>query len=119
MIDAKQDRRINYIELPVSNINQAKTFFSAVFDWTFVDYGAEYCSFKDGTFDGGFRLEPAPQPGGPLVVFFAVNLEETAERVKKHGGRIVQEIFSFPGGRRFHFQDPEGDGEYAVWTDRN
>ncbi|MEO1404789.1 MAG: hypothetical protein AAFV72_26595 [Cyanobacteria bacterium J06635_1] len=30
----------------------------------------------------------------------------------------VQPIFSFPGGRRFHFCDPSGN-EYAVWQDMN
>lgn len=28
----------------------------------------------------------------------------------------VKSIFSFPGGRRFHFSDPNGN-EYAVWSD--
>jgi len=30
--------------------------------------------------------------------------------------KIGKEIFSFPGGRRFHFEDLTGN-EYAVWTD--
>jgi predicted enzyme related to lactoylglutathione lyase len=37
--------------------------------------------------------------------------------IRDHGGRIVQEIFEFPGGRRFHFRDPSGN-ELAVWSDR-
>jgi predicted enzyme related to lactoylglutathione lyase len=28
----------------------------------------------------------------------------------------VKEIFSFPGGRRFHFTDPSGN-ELSVWSD--
>ena len=32
------------------------------------------------------------------------------------GGRIVRETFSFPGGRRFHFADPEGN-VLAVWSE--
>jgi predicted enzyme related to lactoylglutathione lyase len=35
-------------------------------------------------------------------------------RVRKAGGKIVKPIFSFPGGRRFHFTDPSGN-ELAVW----
>ncbi|MCL5974973.1 MAG: VOC family protein, partial [Gammaproteobacteria bacterium] len=31
-------------------------------------------------------------------------------------GKIPQVIFSFPGGRRFHFTDPNGN-EYAVWSE--
>jgi predicted enzyme related to lactoylglutathione lyase len=30
--------------------------------------------------------------------------------------RLVKDTFSFPGGRRFHFQDPDGY-ELAVWSD--
>ena len=29
-------------------------------------------------------------------------------------GKITQDIFSFPGGRRFHFTEPSGN-ELAVW----
>jgi predicted enzyme related to lactoylglutathione lyase len=32
----------------------------------------------------------------------------------KSGGVIAKPIFSFPGGRRFHFIDPSGS-ELAVW----
>jgi predicted enzyme related to lactoylglutathione lyase len=35
------------------------------------------------------------------------------EAVMDAGGLIVKPIFSFPGGRRFHFTDPNGN-ELAV-----
>ena len=41
--------------------------------------------------------------------------EQVAPRIEAAGGRIVKPEFSFPGGRRFHFQDPDGY-ELAVWT---
>ncbi len=66
---------------------------------------------------GGLRKEPQVEPGGPLVVLFATDLEGTEALVRQHGGRIVREIFEFPGGRRFHFADPSGN-ELAVWSDR-
>lgn len=37
-------------------------------------------------------------------------------KVRKAGGHIVKEPFTFPGGRRFHFGDPSGN-ELAVWSD--
>ena len=37
-------------------------------------------------------------------------------RVKAAGGVISTPIFSFPGGRRFHFRDPAGN-ELAVWSE--
>jgi hypothetical protein len=49
------------------------------------------------------------------VVLYAKDLDETQRRVEAAGGRIVRPAFSFPGGRRFHFTDPEGY-ELAVWS---
>jgi len=47
-------------------------------------------------------------------VIKAAKLEEVEEAVTKAGGKIVNPIFSFPGGRRSHFIDPNGN-ELAVW----
>lgn len=51
-----------------------------------------------------------------LVVLFSTDLEATLEKVELSGGKIVKDIFTFPGGRRFHFNDPNGN-EYAVWSE--
>lgn len=112
-----KDNRIDYIELPTVDITEAKRFYGEVFGWTFVDYGPDYTSFNDGRLDGGFRKEPAVTRGGPLVIIYSVNIELTKERVKSAGGTILQDIFDFPGGRRFHFSDPSGN-ELAVWSDK-
>ena len=37
-------------------------------------------------------------------------------KIRQAGGKIVKPIFSFPGGRRFHFSDPSGN-ELAVWSE--
>jgi hypothetical protein len=49
------------------------------------------------------------------VVIYASDLEGAQKKVEDAGGQIVKEIFSFPGGRRFHFADPTGH-ELAVWS---
>ncbi|HET7276203.1 MAG TPA: hypothetical protein VFI91_13625 [Longimicrobiaceae bacterium] len=51
------------------------------------------------------------------MILYADNLEETERRVRENAGIILKGIFSFPGGRRFHFTDPNGN-ELAVWSDR-
>ena len=117
MSRAAHDRRIDYIELPVTDMAAAKRFYGAVFGWSFTDYGPEYASFADGRLDGGFRLEEKVTTGGPLVVVYALQVEAMEQAVRKAGGRVVREIFSFPGGRRFHFTDPAGT-ELAVWSDQ-
>jgi predicted enzyme related to lactoylglutathione lyase len=114
---ATNDRRIDYIEFPATDIAATKAFYGAVFGWTFEDYGPAYIAFHDGRLAGGFTTGAAVQPNGVLVVCYADDLEATLARVRAAGGRIVKDIFSFPGGRRFHFTDPNGN-ELSVWTDK-
>lgn len=116
MAQADHDRRIDYIELPVLDVEAAKRFYSTVFGWSMTDYGPDYASFEDGRLAGGFPKAESVTPGGPLVVIYAVDLEQMEQSVTANGGTIVREIFDFPGGRRFHFRDPSGN-ELAVWSD--
>ena len=112
------ENRINYIEIPVTDPARARDFFAELFGWTFEEWGDDYISFNDGQLDGGFSRSAAPAPAtGVLVVFYSTDLERDLARVQALGATISQEIFSFPGGRRFHFVDPVGT-EYAIWSDR-
>lgn len=110
------DRRIDYIELPATQLAKTKQFYIDAFGWKFTDYGPNYTSFEDGRLAGGFTTD-TPIGKGVLVVIYAVDLPATEARVRKAGGTIVKPIFSFPGGRRFHFSDPSGN-ELAVWSDK-
>ena len=111
--------KVNYIEIPARNIGATKAFFSEVFGWSFVDYGPDYCSFAAQGVDGGFfksELVVSTKNGSPLIVLYSNSLETTQEKIKKADGKIIKPIFSFPGGRRFHFSDPNGN-EFAVWSE--
>jgi predicted enzyme related to lactoylglutathione lyase len=114
---SEHDQRVDYIELPVTSVSDAKRFYGTVFGWRFEDYGPDYASFADGRLNGGLAKADTVRPGGPLIVIFAVDLEAAAKRVVVSGGKVVRPTFSFPGGRRFHFTDPTGN-ELAVWSDR-
>src|SRR5688500_4359815 len=106
------DRTIDYIEFPARDLQRAKEFYAAAFGWKFEDYGPDYCAFSDGRLDGGFfrsEQQSTTATGAALAVLYATDLEGTLRTVRDHGGRIVKEIFSFPGGRRFHFADPNGN----------
>lgn len=109
--------RVDYIEFIASDIEGTKKFYSGLFGWTFEDYGPDYTSFADGRITGGFYRTDGAPGGSPLIVLFSEDLEGTVQRVRAAGGTIVKEIFSFPGGRRFHFTDPNGN-ELSVWSDR-
>lgn len=115
----QQDLTIDYIEFPATDIPALKSFYGGVFGWEFVDYGPEYTAFtRDSAgIDGGFTIAREARPVGTLAVLYATDLEATLDRVTAAGGDIVEEIFSFPGGRRFHFKDPSGN-ELAVWSDQ-
>ena len=112
------EKQINYIEIPVTDPARARDFFAALFGWSFQEWGDDYISFNDGRLDGGFsRSAAAAAATGVLVVFYSADLERDLDRVQELGATISKDIFSFPGGRRFHFVDPVGN-EYAIWSDR-
>lgn len=116
-----EHEKINYVEFPAKDIEKSKAFFSAVFGWSFVDYGPDYAAFSNEGLDGGFfksDLSASTENGSALIVFYSKELEETLTKIRAAGGIIIKPIFSFPGGRRFHFGDPNGN-EYAVWSDVN
>jgi predicted enzyme related to lactoylglutathione lyase len=109
---------IDYIELTVTDVGAAKAFYSTAFGWSFVDYGPDYAGIAgDGREVGGLRRDAEVRSGGPLVILFSEDLERTLDAVGAAGGTIVEPIYAFPGGRRFHFADPAGN-ELAVWSDR-
>ncbi|WP_455271317.1 VOC family protein [Rhizobium herbae] len=110
------DRQIDNIEFAVSDIGRSKAFYRSVFGWSFTEYGPDYCEFSDGRLTGGLTTGIA-KPGGPLIILYADDLAATQARLEAAGARIVVETVSFPGGRRFHFQDPDGY-ELAVWSDK-
>ncbi|MBO9873356.1 MULTISPECIES: VOC family protein [Xanthomonas] len=115
MSHAEQHHRIDYLEFAVDSIDAAKAFYGQAFDWSFQDYGPDYCEFRDGRLSGGF-FHGTAQPGGALVVLYSTDLAATQARIEAAGGRIVRPVFAFPGGRRFHFADRDGY-ELAVWCE--
>ena len=118
-IKLTKHNKISYIEIPAKNIEATKAFFAEVFGWSFVDYGPDYCSFSDQGVGGGFYksdLVVSTEKGSPLIVLYSNLLESTQEKIEEAGGEIIKPIFSFPGGRRFHFGDPNGN-EFAVWSE--
>lgn len=106
--------QIQYLEFLSKDLERAKEFYSKSFGWKFTDYGPDYTAFEGDYVDGGFTTGK-PVKGTVLVILYSGDLEATQQKVKAAGGKIVKEIFSFPGGRRFHFSDPDGY-ELAVWS---
>jgi predicted enzyme related to lactoylglutathione lyase len=113
----RSENRIDYIEIPVTDLPKARAFLETMFGWKFQEWGDEYFGFNDGSLNGGLRQANEPTPAnGVLLILYSEDLERDVVRVQDLGGTISQEIFPFPGGRRFHFIDPVGT-EFAIWSD--
>jgi uncharacterized protein len=109
--------KLNYVEFAAKDLPATKAFFQTAFNWSFTDYGHEYIAFSNEGLDGGFYMADMhsdADKGGALLVFYSSKLEETLAKVEKGGAKVSKQIFSFPGGRRFHFIEPSGN-EFAVW----
>jgi len=114
---ANIDNSINYIEFPLVKTAETKAFYTAAFGWKFTDWGPKYISFTGANVEGGFNGEDdaAVTSPGVLVVLYANDIEKKLDDVERAGGKIIKPIYEFPGGKRFHFQDPNGT-ELAVWS---
>jgi len=111
------DGQIDYIEIPAPDIAATKAFYAAAFGWTFTDYGPDYTAFDGEKVAGGFNPErKVVRDAGALVILYAADLAAMEAKVVAAGGEIGRR-HEFPGGRRFHFLDPNGN-ELAVWSDK-
>jgi predicted enzyme related to lactoylglutathione lyase len=113
---SERDRRIDYVEIPAREVGRSKQFYSTVFGWTYEDWGADYADTRSSGVGSGLNGSSDHRPKTALVTLYADHLENVRDAVVAAGGMITREIFSFPGGRRFHFTDPAGN-ELAVWSE--
>ena len=111
------NNQINYLEFKAHDLEKTKEFYSGLFQWAFTDYGPDYCAFSNSGLEGGFERTDSHIVNGVLVVLYHQDLEQIQREIREFGGQISKEIFSFPGGRRFHFLDPSGN-ELAIWSEK-
>ncbi len=88
-----------------------------MFGWSFKDWGDDYIDTTSSGLGSGFNADPQHRPRKPVVVVYCQDLELTRSKILDAGGEVTKEIFSFPGGRRFHFTDLASN-ELAVWSDQ-
>ena len=105
---------IDYVELAVDDLGQAKAFYAKALGWTFTDYGPDYAGIQDprnpGQEFGGLSPHTPPSRGeGVLALVRTDNADDALARVLDAGGRIQVELHEYPGGRRFTFADPSGN----------
>src|SRR5690606_4137479 len=79
----REDGKLDYLELPATDMAAHKTFYSQAFGWTFQDYGPTYAAFSEGL-DGGFDADGAAG-APPLPVLYATDIEAALKRVTDAG----------------------------------
>lgn len=107
---------INYIEFQSNDLEATEEFYTNCFDWKFTSYGPTYIAFENSGIEGGFAKGDSRKSNSVLVVLYNNDLEGLIKVIESQGGTITKDIFSFPGGKRFHFTDPSGN-ELAVWSE--
>ena len=106
--------RPDFIELPSRDLPAAKAFYAQAFGWDLADFGPAYSCTTTGDVDVGLQGDLAQATPGPLVVIQVPDLGVAEAAVIAAGGTVTRAPFGFPGGRRFHFRDPNGN-ELAAW----
>jgi uncharacterized protein len=106
--------RFDYVELPAAKLEEAIVFYEAVFGWTLARFGPSYAATTTGDTDVGLQGDSSDAPEAPLPVIRVDDIAAAAAAVEAAGGDITRPVFDFPGGRRFHFRDPNGNA-IAVW----
>jgi uncharacterized protein len=112
-----KDNHITYVEFKAKDLEKIKAFYTKSFDWSFTDYGPTYTAFSESGVKGGFEKTENDIVNGALVVLYHKDLDSIKRKIIKSNGKISKDIFSFPGGHRFHFIDPSGN-ELAIWSDK-
>ena len=112
-----KNNQINYVEFKAKDLKKIKEFYTKSFNWTFTDYGPTFTAFSESGLKGGFEKTDDVIVNGALIVLYHQNLAKIKDIIIGANGEISKDIFSFPGGRRFHFIDPSGN-ELAVWSDK-
>ena len=105
---------MDYVELAVDDLEEAKAFYSRALGWTFNDYGPDYAGIQDprspGQEVGGLNPHPATSRGdGVLALVHTADADAALASVLEAGGKVVIEMHDYPGGRRFTFADPSGN----------
>lgn len=105
---------IDYVELAVDDLEQAKDFYANALGWMFNDYGPDYAGIQDPTRPGeefgGLNVQPASSRGDGVVALARTDdADASLASVTAAGGRVVVGLNEYPGGRRFKFADPWGN----------
>lgn len=100
--------KLDYVELPAGSVAGQVEFYGKAFGWEFTPYGPDYAAFEKEPCQLGLNGTGEHIGKSVLPVIRVKEIVAARDAVLAAGGTIVIPIFDFPGGKRFHFTDPEG-----------
>ena len=99
---------IDYVELPVSDLPAARSFYERAFGWQFNEYGPVYAGIKTPVRvtarSAGSTAQPGLTAARPLVLLYSDDLDATVGR--RQGGRR-------DGRARIRTSSPAGGGSIS------
>ena len=116
--------RVVHFEIPAEDLERAKKFYSENFGWKLNQLGPEAGNYvlvhtgptddqgmpQDRAFINGGLMPRDASASAPVLVIAVADADQTVEKVKKSGGRLVGEILDLPNvGRYARVQDTEGN----------
>jgi uncharacterized protein len=104
------------------DLEASQRFYGAVFGWEFQNTGPEFGNYsmclKDGRQVAGLTPPPPGAEGAPpmwSVYLASSDVDETARRIERGGGKIMMAPMDIPGsGRMAYALDPTG-AAFGVW----
>lgn len=114
----------NWIELTSSDLPAARAFYTAVFNWQFIDQGEDFMGYnmvlnQGRPVAGAIPSRPDPdhpQSGNAWIVFLKVDsMDDTLEKVRSAGGQVLADPAPVPdAGLWAIVSDPAG-AVLGVW----
>ncbi|MBP6773673.1 MAG: VOC family protein [Gemmatimonadaceae bacterium] len=122
LITETHTNRPVWFDLSTTDIEAAKDFYAALFDWKYLDSGAEMGHYTMAFVDGEPAAAVAPkQPGyenTPVcwtIYFGTDNATDAAQRIKDAGGSMMFEPMPVPDvGTMAIAMDPDG-AAFGIW----
>lgn len=113
--------KICYIEMPSHDIDKSSAFYHEVFDWEIRQRGDGSTAFDDGVgqVSGTWRTDRRPADEISMLVHIMVDdIEVAIQKVKEHGGTIVQAVGMDAPEITAWFKDPSGN-ILGLYQERN
>lgn len=117
--------RVVHFEIQADDVERAKAFYAAVFDWSFEDYsgytGSTYWGVTTGPaeepgINGGLLPRPVPAPraeqgtNGYVCTVGVADYDQTERRILDAGGQVALPKMALPGmAWQGYYLDTEGN----------